>query len=199
MKKIIFVMLVLMTVVVCATASGRKTHGSTTSDAAVSGAGALDGPAYGTGNVDRGKASTRDVISLVRNYKHHDDFEVISVGKLGLSLAHMIANASADEDEKAALGILRDINKVVVVNYDEADVAKQQAFNVRMGKILYGAEKILEVKEEGETVNIYGTSVNGGESIDDLIIFIPEDCSLVCILGSISAERIADLIEKTNE
>ena len=55
------------------------------------------------------------------------------------------------------------------------------------------------MKEEGETVNIYGTSVNGGESIDDLMIFIPEDCTLVCILGSISAERIADLIEKANE
>ena len=103
------------------------------------------------------------------------------------------------EDEKAALGILRDINKVVVVSYDEADEAKQQAFNARMGKVLDGAEKILEVKDEGETVNIYGTSVNGGESIDDLMIFIPEDCTLVCILGSISAERIADLIEKANE
>jgi hypothetical protein len=55
------------------------------------------------------------------------------------------------------------------------------------------------VKDEEETVNIYGTSVNGGESIDDLMIFIPEDCTLVCILGSISAERIADLIEKANE
>ena len=111
----------------------------------------------------------------------------------------MIANANADEDEKAALGILRDINKVVVVSYDEADEAKQQAFNARMEKVLDGAEKILEVKDEGETVNIYGTSVNGGESIDDLMIFIPEDCTLVCILGSISAERIADLIEKANE
>lgn len=85
------------------------------------------------------------------------------------------------------------------MSYDEADQAKRQAFNSGMGKIMDKAEKILEVKEEGETVNIYGTSVNGGESIDDLMIFIPEDCTLVCILGSISAERIADLIEKANE
>ena len=155
--------------------------------------------APGAEAADRGKANTRDVIGLVRNYNHHEGFEVLSVGKLGISLVHMIANANADEDEKAALGILRDINKVVVVSYDEADEAKQQAFNARMEKVLDGAEKILEVKDEGETVNIYGTSVNGGESIDDLMIFIPEDCTLVCILGSISAERIADLIEKANE
>ena len=174
MKRIIFVML-MMAGIVCGTSAS------------------VAEAAY------RGKASTRDVISLVRNYNHHEGFEIVSVGKLGISLAHMIANANADEDEKAALGILRDLNKIVVVNYDEADEAKQQAFNARIGKVLDGAEKILEVKDEEETVNIYGTSVNGGESIDDLMIFIPEDCTLVCILGSISAERIADLIEKANE
>lgn len=159
----------------------------------------LAGVASGAMASDRGKASTRDVISLVRNYNHHDGFEVISVGKLGIGLARMIAVANADEEEKAALDILRDINKVVVVSYDEAEKSRQDAFNLKMGKVLDGAEKIMEVKEEGETVNIYGTSVNGGESIDDLLIFIPESSTLVCILGSISAERIADLIEKANE
>jgi len=179
MKRIIFVMLMLAGIACGAYASGI--------------------PISGTEAADRGNASTRDIIGLVRSYNHQDGFDVISVGKLGLSLAHMIANANADEEEKAALDILRGINKVVVVSYDEADEAKQKAFNARMGKVLDGAEKIIELKDEGETVNIYGTSVNGGESIDDLMIFIPEDCTLVCILGSISAERIADLIEKTNE
>lgn len=148
---------------------------------------------------ERGKSNTREVIDLVRSYNHNDGFEVISVGKLGIGLTRMIAEANADEDEKAALDILRNINKVVVVSYDDAEKARQDAFNVRMGKVLEGAEKIMEVKSEGETVNIYGTSVNGGESIDDLLIFIPENCVLLCILGSISAERIADLIEKANE
>lgn len=148
---------------------------------------------------ERGKSNTSEVIDLVRSYNHNDGFEVISVGKLGIGLTRMIAEANADEDEKAALDILRNINKVVVVSYDDAEKARQDAFNVRMGKVLEGAEKIMEVKSEGETVNIYGTSVNGGESIDDLLIFIPENCVLLCILGSISAERIADLIEKANE
>lgn len=148
---------------------------------------------------DRGKGSTRDVIGLVRNYHHEDGFEVISVGKLGLGLARIIASAEADAEEKVSLDILRDINKIVVVSYDEAEESQCKAFNTRMTKVLDGAEKILEVKDEGETVNIYGTSVNGGESIDDLLIFIPEDCTLVCILGSISADRIADLIEMSNE
>ena len=58
----------------------------------------------------RGKASTRDVISLVRNYNHHEGFEIVYVGKLGISLAHMIANANADEDGTATIiDSIRDI------------------------------------------------------------------------------------------
>lgn len=179
MKRIIFVMLMLATL--------------------AAGASASDTASYGTAAADRSKGSTRDVIGIVRNYHHEDGFEVISVGKLGISLARIIASAEADAEEKAALDVLKDINKVVVVSYDEAEEPKRKAFNTRMTKALDGAEKILEVKDEGEAVNIYGTSVNGGESIDDLLIFIPEDCTLVCILGSISADRIADLIEMSNE
>ena len=103
------------------------------------------------------------------------------------------------EEDRAALAILNGINKVVVVTYEDATEAKQKEFNSKLSKLLNNAEKILEVKDEGDTVNIYGTSVNGGESIDDLMIFIPEDYTLICILGSISAERIADLIKIANE
>lgn len=143
---------------------------------------------------------TRNIISTISDYKHVSGVQVISVGKLGLGLAKVVANLSAEsEEDKAALAILNGINKVVVVNYEDAAVAKQKEFNSKLSKLFNNAEKILEVKDEEETVNIYGTSVNGGESIDDLMIFIPEDYTLICVLGSISAERIADLIKMANE
>lgn len=143
---------------------------------------------------------TRNIINIISEYKHVPGVQVISVGKLGLGLAKVIANMSAEtEEDRAALAILNGINKVVVVTYEDATEAKQKEFNSKLSKLLNNAEKILEVKDEGDTVNIYGTSVNGGESIDDLMIFIPEDYTLICILGSISAERIADLIKIANE
>ena len=124
---------------------------------------------------------------------------MISVGRLGLGLAKLVMSAEAlDEEERATLELLRDINKVVVVNYDGVDSAKRNAFSTNLVKILDKAEKILEVKDGEDIVNIYATSVNGGDSIDDLMIFIPQDYTLICILGSISADKIADLIEKTN-
>ena len=143
---------------------------------------------------------TRNIINTISDYRHVSGVQVISVGKLGLGLAKVVANLSAEsEEDKAALAILNGINKVVVVNYEDATSAKQKELNFKLSKLFNSAEKIIEVKDEEDTVNIYGTSVNGGESIDDLMIFIPEDYTLICILGSISAERIADLIKIANE
>ena len=143
---------------------------------------------------------TRNIISTISEYKHVSGVHVISVGRLGLGLAKMVANLSAEsEEERAALEILNGINKVVVVNYEEATAAKQKELNSKLSRLLNKAEKILEVKDKEDTVNIYGTSVNGGESVDDLMIFIPEDYTLICVLGSISAERIADIIKIANE
>ena len=143
---------------------------------------------------------TRNIISTISEYKHVSGVHVISVGRLGLGLAKMVANLSAEsEEERAALEILNGINKVVVVNYEEATAAKQKELNSKLSRLLNKAEKILEVKDKEDTVNIYGTSVNGGESVDDLMIFIPEDYTLICVLGSISAESIADLIKIANE
>ena len=143
---------------------------------------------------------TKNIISTISEYKQTSGVQVISIGKLGLGLAKMVANLSAEsEEDKAALAILNGINNVVVVNYEDATAAKQKELNSKLSNLFTKTEKIIEVKDEENTVNIYGTSVNGGESIDDLMIFIPEDYTLVCVLGSISAERIADLIKMANE
>ncbi len=145
------------------------------------------------------KARSGELIGLVKNYKHEDGFEVVSVGSLGMGLMKMIARASAEtEEDKAAIDVIKDIGKVVVVEYSDADSGRRDSFNSRIAKVLDGAEKIVEVKDDGETVNIYGTSADDGESIDDIVIFIPEDCTLVCLFGTISSKNIADLVTVSN-
>ena len=143
---------------------------------------------------------TRNIISTINEYKQVSGVQVISVGKLGMGLAKVVANLSAEsEEDKAVLAMLNGIDKMVIVNYEEAAVAKQKELNSRLSELLNNAEKILEIKDEEDTLHIYGTPAGGGESIDDLMIFIPEDYTLICALGSISAEKIADLIKIANE
>lgn len=143
---------------------------------------------------------TRNIISTISDYKDVSGVQVVTVGKLGLGLAKVVGNLSAEsEEDKAVLAILNGINKVVIVNYEDAAVTKQKELNSKLSELFNNAEKILEIKDEESTVNIYGASVNGGKSIHDLMIFIPEDYTLFCALGNISAEKIADLIKIANE
>ena len=144
--------------------------------------------------------NTNNVINTIGEYKDVSGVQVISVGKLILGLGKFAAKLSVDsEEEKAALEILNGIDKVVVINYEDAAEAQKNELNARFSDLFNQAETILEVKEDGATVKIYGTSVNEGESIDDLMIFIPEEYTLICVLGSISADKVGELIKIANE
>ena len=139
------------------------------------------------------------VTDLIREYNLTEGFEAVSVGGLGLGLIRMIANASMDEEERAALELMDELRRIVVLDYEDADSSKRESFTRRMTDILDRAEKIMEVKDEGDILNIYGTCADDGDSIDDLVIFSPGDCSLICLFGSISSQKVADLIEMAND
>ena len=139
------------------------------------------------------------VTDLIREYNLTEGFETVSVGGLGLGLIKMIAKPSMDEEERAALEIMDGLRRIVVLDYEDADPSKRESFTRRMTDILDRAEKIMEVKDEGDILNIYGTCADDGDSIDDLMIFSPGDCSLICLFGSISSQKVADLIEMAND
>lgn len=141
------------------------------------------------------KTRSRDVISLVQEYRTTEGFDVVSVGSLGMGLVKIIANIAADTPEdKAALSILDGLNKVVVVDYGAMDHGRKESFVADVEALLKNAEMILEAKDEGDTVRIYGTASEDGNKISDLMVFTPEENTLVCLLGSISAEKIGELM-----
>lgn len=193
MKKIIFVILVWAAVIL--PGSAGNSNGS-----AGNSNGSVKKSETSAGSRERTTVNTRRVISAIRDYRYEPGFEVVSVGKFWMGLTRIAAGLAVEtEEERMALSILNNIDKIVVVEYEDASEAKRREFDSRLSGLLDRAEKIIEVKDEEDILYIYGTSVNDAESIDDLMIYIPEDCTLICILGSISAEKIADLIKMANE
>lgn len=186
MKKIIFVILVWAAAILPGSAGNSN--------------GSVRNSETSAGSRERTTVNTRRVISAIRDYRYEPGFEVVSVGKFWMGLTRIAAGLAVEtEEERRALSILNNIDKIVVVEYEDASEAKRREFDSRLSRLLDRAEKIVEVKDEEDILYIYGTSVNDAESIDDLMIYIPEDCTLICILGSISAEKIADLIKMANE
>jgi nitrogen regulatory protein PII-like uncharacterized protein len=112
----------------------------------------------------------------------------------------MIANATAQTPEdRAALGVMDGITKFVAVEYQGASASEKASFNKEINALLGDAEKIVEVKDAGDSVDIYGTLSKDGEKIRDIIIHMPEESSLVCIFGTVDIKDLGTVIETTNE
>lgn len=141
-----------------------------------------------------------DVAGLVAEYKGREGFEVVSAGGFVLGLLKMVAKASAEtQEDREFFEIIDHLDRVVVVEYYGASQSDRDSFQRKASGILKDAEKIIEVKEEGETLNVYGTTGRKGDRIEDIVIFIPEDCAMICLFGSISTDKIAELVTITNE
>ena len=141
-----------------------------------------------------------DVAGLVTEYKGREGFEVVSAGGFVLGLLKMAAKASAESrEDREVLEIMDHLDRVVVVEYEGADHGVRSSFERKVSAILEDAEKIIEVKDGGDSLNVYGTMSKNGDRIEDIVIFIPEDCAMICLFGSISTDKIAELVKVTNE
>lgn len=128
---------------------------------------------------------TSDITNVVNDYRGKDGFTVFSIGKFGMS---MVAKLAKIADDPEAMKIIKGLDRMVVVEYCDADQAVREEFNEKISTALEGAETIMSVKDGGESMNMYGTISNKGDAIDDLIIFVPEGHALVCFFGEISAD-----------
>ena len=142
------------------------------------------------------KVETGAMQQLINKYNGEDGFEVMSFGGLALGLVKMAANASSDAE---GLDILDGIRKFVVVEYYDAAADKKIAFNEDVTELLKDASKIMEVKEAGDKVEIYGTLSKDGERISDVVLYMPEESSFVCFFGNIRIKDIGAVMEMTNE
>lgn len=136
-----------------------------------------------------------DVYGLAREYGQKEGFEVTSVGStlLGLMKVAVAFEGGLDEEDRAALDIFKGIKNVTVVEFEDASEADKKAFRTHLEKILGSMELILEAKEDGESVRIYGQ--DDGEALHDILIYCPDDDAIIGVKGSIAMENIGRLME----
>lgn len=133
--------------------------------------------------------------ALVREYSHRDGFDVVSIGSLGMRLIKLAAKSSAEsEEDRKALGVLEKLNRVVIVSYEDADADVKKRFNSGLDRILRNQEKLLEAKSDGEAVHIFGDLSDDGQILRDVILRVPGSDALICLFGSLPANKIEDAI-----
>jgi len=127
-------------------------------------------------------------------------FSLVYVGRMGLNMLKLLAAFNSDDEEVRMLRKLTSkVRKVMVVDYENGPQKARERFSRAMAKELDGNELVMEVKDGGETMRIYGTTSKDGESVEDVVVFAPEDCTMVCLFGSIKLDDVAKLIDMDSE
>lgn len=133
--------------------------------------------------------------ALIREYKTHENVEVVNLGSMALSLLRGAAKISADsKEDREALKLLDGLNRITIVSYEDAALDIKKNLSAGIDKLLVGQEPLMEVKSDGETVHIFGALSPDGESVTDVIVHVPDSGSLICLFGSVQASQLETVI-----
>lgn len=136
-------------------------------------------------------AGPAGIQNLVNQYRYREDIDVISVGPMGMSFLRMVAGASSglDRDVLNFLSLTRGVKRITIVDFEDSDVRDNLAGKIE--RELEGMELIMEAKDDGESVRIFGH--DDGKTIRDFILYT-SDGTLILTRGRVDAEKIIALL-----
>lgn len=131
-------------------------------------------------------ANTEQLVELAKRYSGKKGFEVVNLGSFMMKMARIFSDGESEA--------IKDVKGVLVVDYEDAALSLRAEFSEKVADILSVTEPLMEIRDEGESVNIYGTPTDDGK-ITDFILFSPEEGALVVIKGSVSLDEGMDFAD----
>lgn len=139
--------------------------------------------------------SIRRINLLVSEYSVHPDFQVIRLGRLGLAVIKAALRHDLDDDTIALLNAVRNIKQITIANYEDCPIAVRDSFAARLDKLLDKEMLLMEAKDSGETMQIYGEPSESGDELTDLILSVPGDGALICIRGTVRMKDVNRILD----
>ena len=133
--------------------------------------------------------------NLVSDYRGTQGFEIVDVGSLGLGLLKAAAKTAAETPEdREALKVFDGLKRLTIVDFSDATPEVKEKFLRKANRILEQGELLMEAKDEGETVRIYGSSSKDGNVLQDIALLAGD--ALLFVRGSIRSDQIEALIDQ---
>lgn len=132
-------------------------------------------------------AGPSGIQNLVNQYRYREDVDVISVGPMGMSLLRMVAGASSglDKDVLDLLSITKGIKRITIVDFEDSEM--RESITRKLERELEGMELIMEAKDDGECVRIFGH--DDGKCIRDFLLYTSEG-TLIMTSGKVDADKL---------
>lgn len=152
----------------------------------------------GTSEAQAKKSSKSFLQSLAAEYEGVEGVEVLDLGSFSTSMIKMLAKLegeSPDEDDMESLALMDGVKGMLILDYEDAAPQIRDEISGKLTRHFENVEPIMEARDDGDIVFIFGTIDNRNENVKDLIIFTPSDCALICLFGSIPMNAVADIAD----
>lgn len=136
------------------------------------------------------------LMALVQDVKPYDGVELVKVGSLGTAAIKALVKLGAvidDEDARNALDIIKGLNKVVILDYEDCDDAVKAKITAKATKALAGSDLLMEVKDGKDHMQMYGVVDGEGSEVRDFVMYDSEGCALICLFGRINVDTVMKL------
>ena len=141
---------------------------------------------------------TGQLRTLVNEFRNEPGFEVVDMGPVALGLIRAAARGEVkNDDDRKALQVFKDIKRLTILDFSDADAARKEKFLRKAKRILADEEMLMEAKDDGETVRIYGLSNAAGNILEDIIILAGD--ALISVRGKIRADLVGELVNQAEK
>lgn len=134
------------------------------------------------------------LLSLIREYSNNDGFEVLKVGGLGTTALKAVINlavmSDGDPEAREAVKAIKGIRRMAIVDFEDCSQQVRDSFTARLKSLLARSEKLMEVKDDGDTLFMYGVVDKSGSKVKDFVLYSVADSSLICLFGSINLDAV---------
>ena len=106
-------------------------------------------------------------------------------------------SAAETPEDRAALELFKGLKRLTIVDFSDAAPEAREKFLRKADRILKGGEMLMEAKDSGETVRIYGTSSANDTLLEDIAL-LAED-TLIFLRGTIRTDQVEALMKQADK
>lgn len=147
---------------------------------------------------DKSGITAGKLTSLISEFSGKEGFEVINVGKFGTSALKRLIKMSADDDDemKSVIKVINGIKKVAIVDYEDCTASDKEKFIRKIDRILNSDNLIMEIRDDGETMKMFGITDDNNDIVSNFIIHAPSDGALICLFGTLPLKEITSTMSR---
>ena len=150
----------------------------------------LAGIAFGATSLTKARLT-----SLIKECRGIEGTEVVRLGNFttGALKGIIRITGAGNPDTKEFCRIIGGIKSISIMEFEDCSAVDRAYISDRIARLLGDAEVLVDIKDDGEHLCIYGVFDEEKNIVKDFVMYSQEDCALICLFGKLSMDVVSEL------